>query len=93
MLLKVINTPNAIGMEYQNAVAPIVTKTINICSGPYATDERASEDRMANAFVLLSFCSPSSLDFNGRPIKNLFMDPSMFISPPSSDNRVSIYPN
>ena len=61
-------------MEYQNAAAPTVTNTINICSGPYATDDNASEDSIANAFVLLSFCSPNSVDFKGRPIKNLFMD-------------------
>jgi hypothetical protein len=33
----------------------------------------ASEDKIAKAFVLLSFCSPSSVDFNGLPIKNLLI--------------------
>ena len=75
-----INTPIAIGIEYQNATAPNVTNTINICSGPYATEDKASEERIANAFVLFNFCSPNSVDFKGRPIKNLFRN-SLF-SPP-----------
>ncbi len=80
--VKRINTPTAIGMEYQNATVPNVTNTIKICSGPYATEDKASEERIANAFVLLSFCSPNSLDFKGRPIKNLFMDEIIYCSPP-----------
>ena len=60
------------GIEYQNATVPSVNNTIKICSGPYATDDKASEERIAKAFVLFSFCSPASVDFKGRPIKNLF---------------------
>ncbi|AZV44863.1 hypothetical protein BAOM_4283 [Peribacillus asahii] len=32
--------------------------------------------------VLLSFCSPNSLDFKGRPIKNLFIDENIYYSSP-----------
>jgi hypothetical protein len=35
----------------------IVYRIFYYCSGPYATDDKASDERMANAFVLLSFCS------------------------------------
>ena len=66
-----------------------MTRTINICSGPYATDDKASEDKMANAFVLLSFCSPSSVDFNGRPIKNLFNDRNHRCSPSNNSAQFS----
>jgi len=61
-------------MEYQNAATPRVTSTINICSGPYATEDNASDERIANAFVLLSFCSPNSVDFKGLPIKNFLTE-------------------
>ncbi len=61
-------TPAAIGSEYQKATVLIVISTINICSGPYATDDKASDDKMASAFVLLSFCSPNASDLNGLPI-------------------------
>ncbi|MGG3559108.1 hypothetical protein ABES23_21065 [Peribacillus frigoritolerans] len=69
-------------MEYQKAAAPTVIRTINICSGPYATEDKASEDNIANAFVLLSFCSPSAFDFKGLPIKNLFIEDNIKYSPP-----------
>jgi len=70
------STPMAIGIEYQKAITLIVASTISICSVPYATDDKASEERIANAFKILSFCSPNAVDFNGRPIKNLLTEES-----------------
>ena len=88
--VKRINTPTAIGIEYQNAAELIVTNTIKICSGPYATDDRASDERIANAFVLFSFCSPNSWDFRGLPIKSLFMDENINYSPPKSVKKLFV---
>ena len=66
------NTTAAIGIEYQIAAADKVTRTVVICSGPYATDDIASEESMANALNLVKCVCPSSRVFNGFPIKTRF---------------------
>ncbi|MNV98793.1 hypothetical protein D3C71_1940840 [compost metagenome] len=70
------------GIEYQNAAELIVIRTSKICSGPYATEDKASEERIAKAFVLLIFCSPNSVDLSGLPINTRF----------KMDNIVSLAP-
>jgi hypothetical protein len=52
----------------------MVASTIKTCSGPYATDESASDERIAKALTLFNFCSPSSFDLSGLPINKRFMD-------------------
>ncbi|MNP50038.1 hypothetical protein D3C76_1442680 [compost metagenome] len=81
------STAMEIGMEYHKAAKPSVISTIRICSVPYATEDKASEDRMASAFSLLSFSSPSSWDFIGLPIKNRFTRNNIVFSPPVLFNR------
>ena len=61
-------TPIAIGSEYQSAAALTATNTMSICSGPYATDDKASDDKIANAFVLDKRFSLNSVDFSGLPL-------------------------
>jgi hypothetical protein len=61
---------------------PIVASTNRICSVPYATEDSASEDKIASAFSLLSLCSPRAADFKGLPINSLFIEENMF-SPPN----------
>ena len=58
------------GNVYQDAIAPTTDKVIKICSGPYATEDNASEDKIAKSLKVTYF-SFLSLYFLGLPIISL----------------------
>jgi hypothetical protein len=58
---------------------PIAVGVLVLLTALILSDDNASEDKIAKAFVLLSFCSPSSVDFNGLPIKNLAYGPEQIL--------------
>jgi hypothetical protein len=62
--------------------------TSKICSGPYATDDIASEDSIASAFFFPGFYSPNSVDFKGRPIKNRLSADNMSALPEMFCNSI-----
>ena len=59
----------AIGKDQLKAALPAAIRTSKISSVAYATDERASEERTANASALLSRSSAWALVGNDLPIK------------------------
>ena len=56
-----ISTAPAIGKVYHEATAPTTDRVIKICSGPYATEDNASEDKIAKPLNLVIFSSFKSL--------------------------------
>ncbi|MDG0792824.1 hypothetical protein OMP38_19585 [Cohnella ginsengisoli] len=75
------STASEIGTEYQTAANPAAMSTSRICSVPYATDDRASDDSTASALNFPSFAPSISALFMGRPISNRFTLLTMGLSP------------
>ncbi len=59
----------AIQIEVVSAAVPAINSASRISSVAYAEDERASEEKMASALILLRRCSLSSDDRSVSPIK------------------------
>src|SRR5215475_8565010 len=62
---------SAIGMARWKAAVPAATSTSKISSVAYATDDSASEEKIANAFVFVRRCCTCSAVRSGLPTMRL----------------------